>query len=105
VVKPLVVAPRHLLGHLFHVAPVALKQAVEVTLGGILDRAGPALKTGQIGAEMIVKVDQCRPDELGNAFGILRPSWTFEASLNSLKTMACILPHGGFRWLGRNLTK
>jgi len=58
VMEPLVVAARHLLSHLLHVAPVTLEQAMEVTFGGVLNRAGPALKTGQVGAEMVVKMDE-----------------------------------------------
>jgi hypothetical protein len=78
---------------------------MEVAFGGVLNRTGPALKTGQIGAEMVVKVGECRADQLANAFGILRPSWKFKASVKSLKTTACILSHDGFRWLEGNLTK
>ncbi len=37
VMKALIVATCHLFGHLFHVAPVALKQAMEVTFGGVFD--------------------------------------------------------------------
>lgn len=82
VVKPLVVATRHLFGHLLHVAPVALEQAMEVTFSGIFNRAGPALKTGQVGAEVVIEMGECRLDQSANAFGILRPSWKSKASLN-----------------------
>jgi hypothetical protein len=85
---------------LFHVAAVTLKQAMEVAFGGVFDRAGPALKTGQIGAEVVFKVGECRLDQSGNAFGILRPSWKFKTSVNSFKTTGCILSHDSIRWLG-----
>ena len=104
-VKALIVAARHLFSHLFHVAAVTLKQAMEVAFGGVFDRAGPALKTGQIGAEAVFKVGECRLDQSGNAFGILRPSWKFKTSVNSFKTTGCILSHDSIRWLGGNLTK
>jgi len=103
--KTLIVATRHLFGHLFHVAPVALKKAMQIAFGGVFDRAGPALKTGQIGVEVIFKVGECRPDQSANAFGILRPSWKYKTSLNSFKTTVCILSHDSLRWLGDNLTK
>ena len=73
--EPLVVATGHLLGHLLHVAPVTLEQAMEVAFGRIFNRAGPALKTGQVGAEVVVKMAERRLDQAANAFGILRPSW------------------------------
>jgi hypothetical protein len=85
---------------LFHVAAVTLKQAMEVAFGGVFDRAGPALKTGQIGAEVVFKVGECRLDQSGNGFGILRPSWKFKTSVNSFKTTGCILSHDSIRWLG-----
>ena len=98
-------ATRDLLGHLLHVAPLALKQAMEVAFGSVFNGAGPALKARQVGVEVVCKVGECRLDQFMNAFGILRPSWKFKASLNSLKTMACILSHDGFGWGGGNLTK
>ena len=74
-VEPLVVATSHLLGHLFHVAPVALEQAVEVAFGRLFNRAGLPLKAVQVGVEVVVKMGERRLDQAVNAFGILRPSW------------------------------
>jgi len=56
------VATRNGFGHLFHVAPVALEQSMEVKLGGVFNRAGLALETAQVGAEMVAKMGKCRLD-------------------------------------------
>ncbi len=90
-------ATRDLLGHLLHVAPLALKQAMEVAFGSVFNGAGPALKARQVGVEVVFKVGECRLDQSGNAFGILRPSWKFKTSLISLKTTGCIISHADFR--------
>ena len=73
--EPLVVATCHLLGHLLHVAPVALEQAVEVAFGRVFNGAGLPLEAAQIRAEMVVKMGERRLDQAAYAFGILRPSW------------------------------
>ena len=73
--KPLVVATRHLLGHLLHVAPVTLKQAMKVTFGSVFNRAGFALEAVQVRVVMVVEMRERRLDQASNAFGILRPSW------------------------------
>ena len=65
----------HLLGHLLHIAPVTLEQAVEVAFGRVFNRAGPALKAVQVRVEMVVEMGERRLDQPANAFGILRPSW------------------------------
>jgi hypothetical protein len=58
---------------------------MKITFGSLFNRAGPALKTGQVGAEVVVKMAERRLDQSANAFGILRPSWKFKASVNHLK--------------------
>ena len=73
--EPLVVAACHLLGHLLHVAPVALEQAMEVAFGRLFNRAGLPLKAVQVGGEVVIKMSECRLDQVANASGILRPSW------------------------------
>jgi len=60
--EPLVVAACHLFGHLLHVAPVTLEQAVEITFGRVFNRAGLALKAAQVGPEMVVKMGKRRLD-------------------------------------------
>lgn len=80
VMEPLIVATRHLLGNLLHVASVALEQSMEIALGRVFNRASLALETAQVGAEMIVKMDERRIDQTANAFRISRLSWRIKAS-------------------------
>ena len=68
-------AAGNLLSHLFDIAPVTLKQSMEIAFGRLFNRAGLALKAVLIGAEMVIKMGKCRFDQTANAFGILRPSW------------------------------
>lgn len=101
----LIVATGDLFGHLFHVPSITLVQAMEIASGSLFDGARPPLEARQVGGEMGVEVGQGRLDQMRNAFGILRPSYLSTASVNSIKTMPCILPHDAFRRLRGYLTK
>jgi hypothetical protein len=56
VVKPLVLTPGHRFGHLLHVAPTTLKQAMKIQPGSILNRAGETLEAGKIWLEVRIEM-------------------------------------------------
>lgn len=70
VVEPLIPAAGHGLGHLLHVAPMALEQAVQIETCGVFDRAGTTLKAGKIRDEVGIEVRERGSDQRGNAIRV-----------------------------------
>jgi len=71
VVKPLVVTPGCSLGHLLHVSPLTLKQAVEIPPCGVFDRASAAPEAGKVGREVGIEVGERGSDQRSNAIRVL----------------------------------
>lgn len=67
VVKPLVVTSGYGLGHLLHVSPPTLEQAVEIQACGVFNRAGEALEAGQVGREVGIEGSERGGDQRGDA--------------------------------------
>ena len=70
VMKSLVVAPRYGLGHLLHVAPTTLEQAVEIQARRVFDRAGEALEAGKVGREVGIEVRERGGDQRRDAIRV-----------------------------------
>jgi proline dehydrogenase len=70
VVEPLVVAARDGLGHLLHVAPPALEQAVEIQKRGVLDRARDALEAGKVRRKVEIEVRKRRSNRRSNVMRV-----------------------------------
>jgi len=63
---------------------------LDIAFGGVFNRAGPALKTGQIWPSQ--------------RFRIPSPSWKYKTSASSCKTTAFMLQHDFFIWTGESPT-
>jgi hypothetical protein len=70
VVEPLVLATGDGLGHLLHVAPAALEQAVEIQPRGVLDRTGETLEARKVRREVGIEVRERGSDQRSNAIRV-----------------------------------
>jgi hypothetical protein len=68
--KSLVVTARYGLGHLLHVAPPTLEQAMEIQARRVFDRAGEALEARKVGREVNIEVRERGSNQLGNAIRV-----------------------------------
>ncbi len=70
VVEPLVLAARYSLGHLLHVAPATLEQAVQIEARRVLDRAGETSKARKVGREVGIEVRERGSNQFSNAIRV-----------------------------------
>ncbi len=59
-VESLVAAARYGLGHLLHVAPTTLKQAMQIEARRVFNRAGKTLEAGKIRSEVGFEIRERR---------------------------------------------
>ncbi|MDP2784432.1 MAG: hypothetical protein Q8O38_07565, partial [Sulfurimicrobium sp.] len=70
VMQSLVLTPRHGFGHLLHVAPTTLEQAMKIEACSALNRAGETLEAGKIWCEVGIEMRERGCDQRGYAIGV-----------------------------------
>lgn len=73
--QSLVVAARDRLGHLLHVASLALEKAVEIEARSVGNRACSTLKAGKVRGEMGIEVLKRGCDQSRNAIRVFELTW------------------------------